>query len=490
LVLNVIFDILLLHNVTENKNNMHITKNSTIIKLSIFLIGILSLFFSFVHISNAACVYDGENFHIQGDASTIMSPIHRLYNTRTGVHLYTRGVNDANKVLGKWHEFEYTDGVPVFCMSTSQQPNLTPIYRLYNTETGVHLYTRGETDRDKILSKWPEFEYTDGVPVFWSHIAIDAGPELYRYQGPEITVGLYAYTKSELKDNSFRIKSDKKYIIRDKNGNQIATIPANATTKVKYLDDSNHTLRIYESIPEITTTDEITFESALINDTAMVFDIIRPELNFSKYRGKIQLRYSNNNSTKRIWVINKIPLEQYIWGMGEITGTGPMEYNKMMTTAYRTYGYWKILYSTKYAIEGFKVNATPGNQLYYGYEWEKRYPRIREGAEATRGKIAKYKNDVALTPYSSWTDGKTRSFEEHWGSTLYPWCQSVKDSYGDYNGNYWDNSYKSTDDLFASGNHMVGISAHGALTLANDKNWNWDRIMKYYLNGIDIISIY
>jgi peptidoglycan hydrolase-like amidase len=367
---------------------------------------------------------------------------------------------------------------------------MTPIYRLYNTKTGVHLYTRGEADRDKVLRTWPEFEFTDGAPAFWAHIALDAGPKLYRYQGPNITIGLYEYTRDELSGNSFRITSDKPYLIKNKDGKIIAKVQANAQTRVKYLNDDDHTYRIYNSISEITATNKITFESQKEYDVNMVFDIDRPDMNFSKYRGKLRLQYSNSNGIKHIWVINELPLEQYIWGMGEITGTGPMEYNKMMTTAYRTYGYWKILYSTKYAIEGFKVNATPGNQLYYGFEWEKRYPRIKQGAEATRGKIAKHKDDVALTPYSSWTDGRTRSFEEHWGSTLYPWCQSVKDPYGDYNGDYYDNPHKSTQELFNSGNHMVGISAHGALTLANDKGWDWDKIIKYYLNNISIVQIY
>jgi len=46
----------------------------------------------------------------------------------------------------------------------------TPIYRLYNTRTGVHLYTRGEADRDKILTKFPDFEFTDGVPAFYASL--------------------------------------------------------------------------------------------------------------------------------------------------------------------------------------------------------------------------------------------------------------------------------------------------------------------------------
>jgi peptidoglycan hydrolase-like amidase len=42
----------------------------------------------------------------------------------------------------------------------------------------------------------------------------------------------------------------------------------------------------------------------------------------------------------------------------------------------------------------------------------------------------------------------------------------------------------------AAGNHMVGISAHGALKLATTYDWTWDKILKYYLTGITITKVY
>jgi peptidoglycan hydrolase-like amidase len=98
--------------------------------------------------------------------------------------------------------------------------------------------------------------------------------------------------------------------------------------------------------------------------------------------------------------------------------------------------------------------------------------------------IVTYKKDTALTPYSSWSDGRTRSFEERWGSKDYPWCKSVKDPYG-------KNSSMSTKKLEAAGNHMVGLIANGSLKLAgNSYKWDYKKIMKYYYTGIDITSKY
>jgi len=96
-------------------------------------------------------------------------PIYRLYNTRTGAQLYTRGEADRDKILAKWNDFEFTDNMPAFYASLANDGN-TPIYRLYNTKTGAQLYTRGEADRDKILAKWHDFEFTDNMPAFYANL--------------------------------------------------------------------------------------------------------------------------------------------------------------------------------------------------------------------------------------------------------------------------------------------------------------------------------
>jgi len=236
---------------------------------------------------------------------------------------------------------------------------------------------------------------------------------------------------------------------------------------------------------------EIRFEAASgvdANDIVFVFN--RPDNNFDEFRYKLSLRYytnPNQGASDTVWAINTLPMELYVWGMGEIAGTGPIEHSKVMTTAFRPYGYWKLKFSTKYADQGFKVNATPGNQLYYGYEWEVTHPNIQKAAKATRGKLVMYmadENEIAITPYSSWTDGRTRSFEERWGSDDYPWCQSVKDPYGKH-------PTMKTSQLEAAGNHMVGLSAHGSLNLAGDEyEWDWDKILKYYFKGINLLQAY
>ncbi len=346
-------------------------------------------------------------------------------------------------------------------------------------------YRKYNKDKYKKYKKYGKQIYKDGYNRYRAYLnnpATDLGEANLGggALGPEITVGLWYYSRDGLRESPFKIKANKSYVIKNDSGAVLAVIPADTVTRVTY--DSKGHLKIYDSMAETLSDEIVYFEAADGNNDTMIFDAYRPSSSFDQYRGKIKLSYSDDS--KRIWVINSLPLEHYVWGMGEITGTGDMDYNRVMTASFRTYGYWKIKFSTKYASEGFKVNATPGNQLYYGYDWETGHARIKNAAIDTQGKIVMSGGRIAITPYSSWTDGRTRSFEERWGSNNYPWCQSVSDPYGQHPS-------LSTDDLVSLGNHMVGLSAHGALSLAGDSyNWNWDRILEYYYSGIDILKVY
>ena len=414
-----------------------------------------------------------------------LTPIYRLYNRRTGVHLYVRGDQDKNKVLNKWHDFEFTDGEPAFWASLTQKPGLTPIYRLYNRRTGTHLYTIGQQDKDKILNKWHDFEFTDGEPAFWADLALNSGKEIITQSlGPIISVGLHEYSENDLNKNVFLISANATFNVLDKNKNVLAFVEANKEISVKY----KHNKKFEITLPnnnKIETQKEVTFEAKSLEDKkTIIFNTNRPNSPFNSFRHGIRLRFTD--ITDSIWLINDIPLEQYVWGMGEITGTGSMEHNKVMATAFRTYGKWKIIYSTKYAYAGFKVNATPGNQLYYGYDWEKTHPNIKKAAEETNGTIVYDKNNtVAIIPYSSWTDGRTRSWKERWGdpNNMFPHCQSVPDPYGKH-------PTKSTKKLEKEGNHMVGLSAHGSLKLATYYDKKWQEILNYYFTKITLKKEY
>jgi len=294
--------------------------------------------------------------------------------------------------------------------------------------------------------------------------------------GPEISVGLRYNSKSD----TFKIDANKTYNIRDggENGKVIAQIAGGSTTKVDY--DGNGNLKVSGSVADTSVSDQVWFDAADGDNSTIIFNTHGSD-SYDHYRGKIEIHYyhgddiygGNSNTVTQIWLINKLPLEQYVWGMGETTGTGDTDHVRVMTTIFRTYGDWYIENATKYKPLGFKIRSDSNSQIYGGYDWEKDHPHIKEAANDTRGKIVKYKGDVALTPYCSYTDGKTRSMDG------YPYLKSVKDNKAGIK-----KGLKPGD----GGNHMWGLSAHGALGFAQDgKSWDW--ILKYYYTKVDISSL-
>ena len=254
--------------------------------------------------------------------------------------------------------------------------------------------------------------------------------------GPDIAVGLWYFGKDD--NNPFKIDANKNYNIKDEDGHVLSQIDKNTQTKVEYGD--NGKLKISGSIPEALVEDKVTFDAADGNNSDLVFDVNEPGTSYDHFRGKIEVNYyhgedkynGSDSTVTQIWVVNKLPLEQYVWGMGETTGTGPADHVRVMTTIFRTYGYWYIENATKYNALGFKIRSDSGSQIYGGYDWEKDHPNIREAADATRAQIVQYKGEAALTPYCSYTDGWTRPYPKTKKSGKpdpdYPYLKSVKDN--------------------------------------------------------------
>ncbi|MFA6130828.1 MAG: SpoIID/LytB domain-containing protein [Patescibacteria group bacterium] len=187
----------------------------------------------------------------------------------------------------------------------------------------------------------------------------------------------------------------------------------------------------------------------------------------NEYRNILELRY--NDYKDRTWIINEIDIEWYLRGLAETSNSSPLEYQKALISAARTFAYYHWTHATKRAKEFMTIVGYSDDQVYNGYGQEKRSPNIVAGVEATRGKVVTYAGDIAITPYFSRSDGHTRNWSDVWYGSL-AWCQSVDVPW---------------DDGKTLWGHGVGMSASGALGAAKD-GYNWEEILKYFYTGIDL----
>ncbi len=281
---------------------------------------------------------------------------------------------------------------------------------------------------------------------------------------PIIRVGLYATT-----DDTMVVRGLTTGMNLTQNGSAVCSVGAGQSVTVKY----NRASSVY-TLSGACTSQSTQYYVAVATDGVSpleMTDISRPVswlpgANDNKFRGKLELRFTPK--TSNVWVINELPIETYLKGIAETSNVSPMEFQKTLLTAARTYAMYHVERATKHADEYFIVDAKY-DQVYRGYGQEARSPNIVAAVDATRGMVVSYNGKIAITPYFSRSDGRTRSWKEVWYGEV-EWCQGVTVPW-DAGKTLWG--------------HGVGMSASGALAQANEGQ-TWDQILKYYYKGIEI----
>ncbi len=282
---------------------------------------------------------------------------------------------------------------------------------------------------------------------------------------PTLRVGLWKPTGTVLLANSVPFE------IRDSAGNLLATIPAGTTLEVYY----NRPAR---------TVHANAATGAWASNTLMRFVPTSPtglfrvpnfegwftDLYENKFRGTLELNYYAPSDN--VWLIEELPIEEYLRGLAETSNVSAYEYQKALVVAARTYAYFVHSIGGKYSL--FDVRPTDADQVYRAYGSETVRPSVVRAVEETRGLMVTYNNEIVVTPYYSRSDGRTRSWQEVWCCKVKPWLISVPVP-PDTGKTLWG--------------HGVGMSASGALGFANEgKTYDW--ILKYFYTGIELRRIY
>lgn len=310
-------------------------------------------------------------------------------------------------------------------------------------------------------------------------------------QEPLIRVGLYS-TKDPV-----RITANKDYEVRDSDGALLTVERAGIVSTIIF----DWILKAYTLTTPTVSLGTIKYlrfgpvqsDTAALAQTSdspgrdIIFEIPSytnhpswsSALNDNTFRSLLEVRYAPQ--TNRLWVVNELKLENYLKGIGETSNSSPYEYQKALLTAARTYAKYHIDRSTKHAADGFTVSPTEADQVYRGYGVEKRLPNVARAVDETRGVIVTYGGQLAITPYFSQSDGRTRSWEDVWGGSPKPWLVGKDDPLGQADC--------STVEKKRLCGHYVGMSARGAIGMALD-NKSFEEILKYYYTGIELKRIY
>lgn len=284
---------------------------------------------------------------------------------------------------------------------------------------------------------------------------------------PNIRIGLYKT------DKPVDIETDFPFEIYSGQTHQ-GTLYVGSTSTISY---QNGIYYFQSSLLNFNSSDRIRF---VPDDMSYYFTLAnydrevsgRPK-NFNMYRGVLEYVYSPKSSMP--YVIEELPLDEYVAGIAETSNDSAMEYIKALLVAARTYGYTNIDPQGPTDSRMFDVYPNTADQLYLGYNSEVLMPRVAAAEQATFGQMVTYHGTPAKTYYFGHSDGRTRSWTEVWGGNDKPWLQSVEAVY-DKGLTLWG--------------HGIGMSTHDASARAQKDGWAYDQLLKYYYTGTEVEKIY
>lgn len=352
-------------------------------------------------------------------------------------------------------------------------------------EIGMKVY--GGKNPEPIL----EQESSNGL--FWRSLSSDYQIiEEKKYdQQPQIKVGLFYVEKKDDQNQEgisrlpIKIKTlyGVPYQVKTKSNYLILTQTKGEETEIDF-NFENKRYFINVNGQRIASTDESIKFIPLFDGT--IFQISSwyrgpfwgQEVNDNEYRGTLEIRF--NPVTNRLWLINELPIEEYLKGVAEVQDFYPFEMLKAQKIAARTYAFFRYLFPKYIKVpEGedpiFAVRATQVDQVYRGYKWELRSPNTQKAVEETKGMVIFYGQDPILAYYFAQSDGRTRSScEAKMTKECLPYLVSVLDPPGK------GKTLKG---------HGVGMPQQGA-KVAAEEGANFHQILRYYYQGVQIKKIW
>jgi len=290
---------------------------------------------------------------------------------------------------------------------------------------------------------------------------------------PNIRVGIWSVPAGQ---TSVVFGANGPYDIYDKNGNLIVSKTAGEQYSVNTASPASVFAKL---VPK----------SGAILEAVSYQDIAswKTGLNYNKFRGNLELVYSAKSN--KLWLVNELPLEEYLKGVAETNQGLAAEYLKTMAVAARTYALYYYNQGGKYGKdEVYHITNTTSDQLYKGYGREAYASDIVAAAAATLGEIVSYNNGPIVTAYSSgapelMTAGSKPACSVWGGKYCQAGFEYLKGGVKDPAGTAY--SY----DACGSGNHCVGLSGAGTRRLAA-LGKTYKEILTYYYLGTSLQKIY
>ncbi|MEM6611813.1 MAG: FG-GAP-like repeat-containing protein, partial [Cyanobacteria bacterium P01_C01_bin.72] len=117
--------------------------------------------------------------------------VFRFFN-EAGFHFYTTSTGERDYIIDNLSNYQYEGGADVAADPLLENPEVVPVYRLFNNETGSHLYTTSQTEVDFIQANLPNLTL-EGEAFYAYNSQVEGSIPIYRFFND---AGSHFYTPS------------------------------------------------------------------------------------------------------------------------------------------------------------------------------------------------------------------------------------------------------------------------------------------------------
>ncbi len=291
---------------------------------------------------------------------------------------------------------------------------------------------------------------------------------------PDVRVGLLDISDNNPGVDQATIFSTAGLEIRDEGGAILAQLGQDERVSIRRdIPNELHVIDLPDST-QVQTVGKVLIDP--VEDSLLRLEETAPR---RTYRGSMEFAWLP--SFQSAWVVNTLPLDDYLAGLVEQNDTIPWEALRASAIAFRTYAY-TVRDQRRSRGTLFDVAAstrhTPTlytrDQVYHGYARELLGTRLRDAVYDTRGCVLTYLGSTIHAVYFSRADGRTRSWHVEWGGPIKPWAVAV------------DDPYSQGQALLG---HGIGLPLRSANAMAAD-GANGEQILAAYYTGVAFEYLY
>lgn len=122
------------------------------------------------------------------------TPVYRFFNTNRGGHLYTISKHERDTVMAL-PQWSYEGPKFRVFIETPGFSDIRPVYRFWNTNTGIHLYTISDDERDTVMTL-PQWNY-EGIKFYVYEVSLLGTIPVYRFFNTHRGGHLYTISRHE-----------------------------------------------------------------------------------------------------------------------------------------------------------------------------------------------------------------------------------------------------------------------------------------------------